>query len=135
MAVEVDGERIFDGPGLVFVGNISRYAIGLNILERADFSDGLLDVCIYKCASKAHLVKHSAITIFKQHASRSDVIYRQGKEITVRCDNPDLPTEIDGDPGPPVPVRINVIPKAVNIMAPEGAKPAGIRAQILRALK
>lgn len=135
MNVEVDGEQIFDGPGLVFVGNISRYAIGLNILERADYSDGLLDVCVYKCANKAHLVKHSAVTIFKQHARCRDVIYRQGKQIIVRCDNPDLPTEIDGDPGPAVPVKINVMPKAVRIMMLEGAKPAGLRAQILRALR
>ena len=52
MCVEVDGEEIFDGPGLVFVGNISRYAIGLQILHYADFGDGLLDVCVYKCASQ-----------------------------------------------------------------------------------
>jgi YegS/Rv2252/BmrU family lipid kinase len=135
MSVEVDGERIFDGPGLVFVGNISRYAIGLNILEHADFSDGLLDVCIYKCNSRTHLAKHSLMTIFQQHAYRGDVVYRQGKQIIVNSDNPDLPTEVDGDPGPAVPVRINLVPRAVNIMVPEGAKPAGIRAQILRALK
>jgi len=135
MKVEVDGEQIFDGRGLVFVGNISRYAIGLNILEKAAYDDGLLDVCIYKCASRTHLVKHSAVTMFKRHARCRDVVYRQGKEITVTSDNPDLSTEIDGDPGPAVPVKINVIPKAVRLMVPEGAKPAGIRAQILRALR
>jgi diacylglycerol kinase family enzyme len=135
MSVEVDGERIFDGPGLVFVGNISRYAIGLNILEHADFSDGLLDVCIYKCDCRTHLAKHSAMTVLKQHTRCRDIIYRQGKFISVSSDNPDLPVEIDGDPGPAVPVQITVIPKAVNVMVPEGAKPAGIRAQILRALR
>ncbi len=135
MRVEVDGEQIFDGQGLVFVGNISRYAIGLNILENADFGDGLLDVCVYKCACRTHLVKHSAVTVFKRHASCRDVIYRQGKEITVTSDNTDLPTEIDGDPGPAVPVKITIIPSAVRLMVPEGAKPAGIRAQILRALR
>jgi diacylglycerol kinase family enzyme len=46
-----------------------------------------------------------------------------------------LPTEVDGDPGPAMPVKITVIPKAVRLMVPEGAKPAGIRAQILRALR
>ena len=50
--VVCDGEEIFDGQGLVFVGNISRYAIGLQILHYADYGDGLLDVCIYKCASQ-----------------------------------------------------------------------------------
>lgn len=133
--VEVDGEQIFDGQGLVFVGNISRYAVGLNILENANYSDGLLDICIYKCASRTHLVKHSAVTVFKRHACCRDVIYRQGKEIAITSDNADLPTEIDGDPGPAVPVKITVIPKAVRVMVPEGAKPAGIRAHILRAFR
>jgi diacylglycerol kinase (ATP) len=135
ISVEVDGEQIFDGRGLVFVGNISRYALGLNILEHANYSDGLLDVCVYKCSHRMHLVKHSLMTIFQQHHGSSDVIYRQGKKIIVNSPNEKLPTEVDGDPGPAVPVEITVIPKAVRVMVPEGAKPAGIRAQILRALK
>ena len=134
MKVEIDGEEIFDGRGLVFVGNISRYAVGLQILHNADFSDGLLDVCIYKCASHGHLVKHSVMTVLKQHANCSDVIYRQGKNIVVSSQCSDIRTEIDGDPGPALPVRIDVIPKAVKIMVPENAKPAGIRTRIVRAI-
>ncbi len=134
MRVEIDGEEIFDGPCLVFVGNTSRYAMGLDILRKADFSDGLLDVCIYKCASQLHLVKHSMATILKQHTRSSNVIYRQGKSITVSSTNDSISTEIDGDPGPGLPVQINVIPQAVNVMSPEGARPAGIRTRIIRAL-
>ncbi len=134
MKVEVDGEEIFDGRGLVFVGNISRYAVGLQILHYADFGDGLLDVCIYKCASRVHLVKHSVMTVLKQHADSGDVIYRQGKNITVSSETANMETEIDGDPGPTLPVQIEVIPQAVRIMVPEGAKPAGIRTRIIRAL-
>ena len=135
MSVEVDGVEIFDGRGLVFVGNISRYAIGLNILDKADYSDGLLDVCIYKCAGRTHLLKHSLVTILKQHSNCRDVVYKQGRFIVVRSGNPNLAVEIDGDPGPAVPVQINVIPKAVRVMVPEDAKPAGIRRQILRAFR
>ena len=135
MKVEVDGEEIFDGRGLVFVGNISRYAVGLEILHDADYSDGLLDVCIYRCASKIRLVKHSVLTIMKVHSRRSDVIYRQGKEIAVSSQCSNIATEIDGDPGPALPVRVKVIPQAVNVMVPEGAKPAGMRTRILRALR
>lgn len=134
MKVKVDGEEIFNGRGLVFVGNISRYAVGLQILHYADFSDGLLDVCVYKCASRTHLVKHSIMTVLKKQAGSSDVIYRQGKEISVSS-NSSIDTEIDGDPGPALPVRIKVIPQAVNCIVPEGAKPAGIRTKIIRALR
>jgi len=134
MKVEVDGEEIFDGHGLVFVGNISRYAVGLQILHYADFGDGLLDVCVYKCASQLHLAKHSLMTILKQHADSRDVIYRQSKNISVSSETDCIATEIDGDPGPALPVQIEVIPQAVNVMVPEGAKPAGIRTRIIRAI-
>jgi len=134
MRVNVDGEEIFDGAGLVFVGNISRYAIGLQILHYADFGDGLLDVCVYRCASQLHLAKHSLLTILKHHANRGDVVYRQGKNISVCSDTACIRTEIDGDPGPALPVQINVIPHAVNCIVPEGAKPAGIRTRIIRAI-
>ena len=134
MKVEVDGEEIFDGRGLVFVGNISRYAMGLQVLHYADFGDGLLDVCIYKCASRIRLLKHSVMTVLKQHATSGDVVYRQGKNFTVSSEAADVETEIDGDPGPDLPVQIKVIPQAVSVMVPEGAKPAGIRTRIIRAI-
>ena len=63
-----------------------------------------------------------------------DVIYRQGKKISVSSEAACVSTEIDGDPGPALPVQINVIPHAVNVMVPEGAKPAGIRTRIVRAI-
>ena len=134
MTVEVDGEEIFDGRGLVFVGNISRYAMGLQILHSADFGDGLLDVCIYKCASKLHLVKHSLMTILKRHTAGRDVIYHQGRKITVSSQISGIETEIDGDPGPALPIQIKVIPQAVSCLVPEHARPAGIRTRIVRAI-
>jgi diacylglycerol kinase family enzyme len=132
MKVEVDGEEIFDGLGMVFVGNISRYALGLQILHNAQFSDGLLDVCIYKCDSRLRLLKHSAMTVLKQHADSDDVIYRQGKKIRVSSDQPDLRTEIDGDPGPDLPLEINILPEAIKVIVPAGSKPAGIRTRLKR---
>ena len=56
-----------------------------------------MDICIYKCASKVRLAKHSAFTVLKQHAKCSDVIYRQGKSITVSSITNSVMTEIDGD--------------------------------------
>jgi diacylglycerol kinase (ATP) len=81
-----------------------------------------------------HLIKHSLMTILKQHATSGDVVYRQGKNITVSSQIPDILTEIDGDPGPALPIQIKVIPQAVNVMVPEGARPAGIRTRIIRAI-
>ena len=74
------------------------------------------------------------MTVLKQHADGGDVIYRQGKDITVSSQSDNIETEIDGDPGPALPVQVSVMPHAVNVMAPEGAKPAGIRTRIIRAI-
>jgi diacylglycerol kinase (ATP) len=130
--VSVDGEDIFEGEGMVFVGNISRYAVGLQILHYADFGDGLLDICIYKCNSRPRLLKHSFLTILKHHAKRSDVIYRQGKSIHISSTLRTVATEIDGDPGPSLPLKIEVIPQAVRVLVSPDAKPAGIRTRLKR---
>jgi diacylglycerol kinase (ATP) len=129
--VVCDGQEIFDGRGLVFVGNISRYAIGLQILHYADFGDGLLDVCVYRCASQHHLLKHAFMTVLKKHADTSDVIYKQAKNIKVSSTAAVL-SELDGDPGPDLPLEISVIPQAVKVMVLKGAKPAGIRTRLKR---
>lgn len=134
MRVVVDGQNVFEGRGLVFVGNITRYAIGLEILKNGSISDGLLDVCIMKCHSQAHLLKHAAWTVAKAHLRGSDAIYKQAKEVVIEPLDEPIYSEIDGDPGPMLPARINVIPQALKVLVPPGAKPAGIRTRLLRML-
>jgi len=134
MRVEVDGCEMHNGPCLTWVGNISRYAMGAKILNNADYGDGLLDVCIYECASKLRVLKHTFMTLVKRHARSRGVKYCQGKNIVVSSDSNGVLSEMDGDPGPGLPVEIEVIPHAVNVMVPENAKPAGIRTRIIRAI-
>ena len=132
--VVIDGGEVFSGKAMVFVGNISRYAIGLQILHYADFGDGLLDVCIYKCTSRPQLLKHSLLTVFKLHADRKDVIYRQGKTVEITSDDPNVNIEIDGDPAdaPALPMGIEIMPQAVKVLVGPHSKPAGIRTRIKR---
>lgn len=133
MRVCLEGQEIFTGQGLVFVGNISRYALGLQICKYAQYGDGKLDLCIYKCRHQAHLLKHAAATIFKQHTRGKDVIYRQGTLITVEAiQNGPVYCQIDGDPGPSPPAEIKLIPQAIKVLVPPGAKPAGIRTRLRR---
>ena len=74
------------------------------------------------------------MTVLKQHPRTGDVIYRHGKNITVSSETAGIETEVDGDPGPALPVESTVIPQAVNVMVPEDARPAGIRTRIIRAI-
>jgi diacylglycerol kinase family enzyme len=101
--VVVDGKEIFDDRGLVFVGNTSRYAIGLNICKDADYSDGLLDICIFRCHEQAKLIAHSVRVVFKRHTKSKNAIYTQGKSIQVTPAEKTVYCQIDGDPGPELP--------------------------------
>jgi diacylglycerol kinase (ATP) len=130
--VIVDGKEIFDGKCMVFVGNISHYAIGLQILRSADYGDGLLDICVYKCPSRLRLLKHSLMTLIKMHTRRPDVMYCQGKTIELSSRGKQVDCEIDGDPGPQLPVKIEVIEHAVKVLVSPNAKPAGVRTRLLR---
>ncbi|MEN6307293.1 MAG: diacylglycerol kinase family protein [Anaerohalosphaeraceae bacterium] len=132
MKVVVDQKELFDGQGLVFVGNISRYAIGLHILKKANYSDGLLDICIFRCHSCWSLLKHAACTVLKTHLRSKNTIYTQARTIRIESSVNHIPTELDGDPGPSLPLDISIIPAAIQVLVPPGAKPAGIRTRIRR---
>lgn len=132
--VVADGKEFFNDRGLVFIGNISRYAIGLSICKNANYSDGLLDICIFRCHDQAHLIYHSLQVMFKTHLKSKNILYRQAETIQVESADGPVYCQIDGDPGPQPPAEIKVIPKAVRVMVPPGAKPAGMRTRLRRAI-
>jgi diacylglycerol kinase family enzyme len=134
MRVEADDKTVFEGPCLAFVGNISRYAMGLQILGKADFGDGLLDVCVYRCSSKPQLVKHSLMTVLKRHVSSRGVTYCNAACVRITTPEADVATELDGDPGPSLPLEVSIIPRAVTVIVPRGARPAGMRTRLKRML-
>jgi len=134
ITVEVNNEVIFSDCGIVIFGNISRYAIGLPILQIADFGDGLLDMCIYKCSNKITLMYLSLMTVLKCHRKSKNVIYKQCKKIKISSES-FTRTEIDGDPGPELPLEITIIPQAVKVLVPPKGKPVGMRRRIFSIFK
>ena len=132
MKVVADGREIFNDRGMVFVGNTSRYAIGLSLCKDADYSDGLLDVCIFRCHSQARLLGHAATTTCKLHTKFKNVIYKRAKDIQITSEDGPVYCQVDGDPGPALPAHIQIIPHAIPVLVPPGAKPAGIRTRLRR---
>ena len=116
--VVADGEVLCDEPALVFVSNITHYSIGLKLLPDADCSDGLLDLCIYVCRTKRQLLSHAFMTaVNRSHVSRN-AIRRKCHHIDISSSSPDMPVQIDGDPGPPLPLAIDIVPAATKMIVP-----------------
>jgi diacylglycerol kinase (ATP) len=122
MRILADGGKAFDGYGLAFVGNISRYAVGLRICRDARYDDGLLDLVVFRCREQAGLMWHAAWTLLRMHPLRGDVVYRRCRTIHIETDPP-TPCQVDGDTGPNPPLDISLAPWRVKLIVPPPYRP------------
>ncbi len=123
MKIVADGQEIFDDFGLAFVGNISRYAVGLRICRDARYDDGLLDLVIFSCREQSALMLHAAWTLLRRHPLKGDVLYRRVRHVRIETDRP-VPSEADGDIGPSTPLDIAVAPQGIKLVVP-AVQPSG----------
>lgn len=121
--VEADGAQVFAGRGLVFVGNIPRYAIGLRLLHHADPTDGMLDLCIFETSWQGPLLRHSLNVLFRRHIGSRGVIYRQASKVAVRSGQGAIDLELDGDLAGSLPVEFAIRPGALRFMVPRDWRP------------
>ncbi len=117
LRVQVDGQSVFEGRGMAFVGNISRYSSGLRICREARFDDGLLDLVVFECDQQVRLLLHAAWTLLRLHPLKGNVIYRQAKRIRIESDEP-VHCELDGDLGPLTPLDISISPSSIKLIVP-----------------
>lgn len=117
LTVEVDGKRVAEGAGLVFVSNTRRYTWTLRITSLARVDDGLLDVCIFPCRDRIGFLKYTAGTLFWLAYRFSGVLYLRGREVTVTSPREVL-YQIDGDLGGSLPARFGVVPQALPVLVP-----------------
>ena len=115
MSVEVDGALLFEGPGVVYVGNVPRYAIGLRILNQAEHDDGLLDICVLECSRRRTLLRHALNLFIHKHVGSRGVVYRQGKRVRVWSEAT-VPVQLDGDVGGWLPVAFEMTPNPVRFL-------------------
>ena len=124
MRVVADGQEIFDDFGLAFIGNISRYAVGLRICHHASLDDGKLDLVIFRCREQAGLLLHAAWTLLRRHPLKGDVLYRQVRSIHIETDPP-VACQVDGDLGPKTPIEVSVVPRGIKLLIPQLPRRAG----------
>ena len=117
LRVWADGEEIFNDLGLAFIGNISRYAVGLRICRDARYDDGLLDLVVFGCRANTNLVLHAAWTLLRRHPLKGGVVYRQFRRLRIESESP-VPSQVDGDVGPNTPLDVEVLPARVRLMIP-----------------
>lgn len=113
--VEADGATVFEGEGMVFVGNVPRYAIGLRLLDSANSADGLLDLCVFPCSARFTLVRHALAALRRSHVTGGRAIYRQARRVSVRSET-EVSVEMDGDLSSPLPASFSISPRSVRLL-------------------
>lgn len=112
-----DGKPWYEGRGMVFVGNIWRYSLGLPVVRDAIGDDGLLDVLVLPCRNQFELVAHSVRTLLWRHIEHGGARYMRFKRLRVEAATA-VPLELDGDSAGKLPVDFEVRPGALLVRLP-----------------
>lgn len=119
--VTVDGAPMYEGPlAQLTVGGVRRFmGAGLELLPHSKLDDGLLDACIVTRIDPATFGELVADMRTGAHLERPDVVYAQGRRLTIeRTDGELLEYEHDGDPRPDrASLTLEIVPAAVPVAA------------------
>lgn len=124
--VVVDGAAAPPGPVQVVVGNTRTWGGPMVLSQDARIDDGLLDVSLFY-GGRGSLTGQALRALMKRPLSKrpdrpgaSGVLLFKAREVYVPGP-PSAPVEMDGDPGPPLPLHIKVLPRAVEVIVPADA--------------
>ena len=124
--VVVDGVPQPPGPVQVVIGNTRVWGGPMVLAPEARVDDGLLDVCLFY-GSRLSLLGQGVRALLRRpmagrrnRLSGSGAILCRAREVFIPGP-PSVPVEMDGDPGPPLPLAIKVLPGAARVIVPTDA--------------
>ncbi len=115
--VTIDGDVVEDRILLVAVNNIQRYGGVVEVAPQARLDDGLLDVFVFKGMGVGYIVRHVVRVLSHRYLDDPEIIHRQVRRMEVRTEEP-VSVQADGDPIGTTPIEIEVLPRALRIVAP-----------------
>jgi diacylglycerol kinase (ATP) len=117
--LEIDGARRELAAMLVAVGNGPCYGGGLRMTEGALLDDGLLDVVIIKPLGRLELVRVYPRLFKGTHVTHPQ--YERHRARTVSIAAPGVVAYADGERIGPLPVTVEIVPRALRVYAPPTA--------------
>ena len=99
------------------VGNSHYYGGSLVVADRAQLTDGKLDICLFKSAGATAFLRYLVSTIRGKISRQSDIDYIQASHFDISSKHP-FSVHVDGDYFCRLPVTISVVPSALNVITP-----------------
>lgn len=111
-----DGTKSISGQ-LVLIGNGGLYGGKFRVFPGADFSDGLLDVCVFPRVNWFNLARCGTRLLLTGTLPEHAVLRLQARSFTV-VGKPSVYVEVDGELGHPLPAKFSVQPAALRVLVP-----------------
>jgi diacylglycerol kinase (ATP) len=113
LTVHVDGNEIFNAPGIVIAGNLPTYGPGLPVFASARPDDGLLDVLVVPCDRRARFLRGALLVLLGRDRQAGAIRVRAR---SLRIGGGPAAVQVDGDVGPELPVEACVLPGRLMIL-------------------
>lgn len=117
MKLTLDGEEWYDDKAWTFVvANGRMFGHGMLVAPYAEIDDGLFDVLVVESMPRwqAALALNSIYS--GKHINRSDVHYKQAREVIVESPHQRLPLELDGETSAGEHLKFTVREGALNML-------------------
>jgi diacylglycerol kinase (ATP) len=119
--VEIDGRAAYDGPAaLVGVANGPYFGGGMHAAPNARHGDGEFEVLVVEGIGRRQLALDVLPKVYRgAHVDHPALHFFRGQSVTIDADG-SFPLEADGEGLGDVPARVELLPRALSILAPAG---------------
>jgi diacylglycerol kinase family enzyme len=127
-AVEVDGERVYEGPvSMVVAANGCYFGAGMKVAPRARVDDGALEAVLVRGLSVPRLLWNLPSFYVGRHGAHPQVSFHAARCLEILPKASGAPIDLDGESVGGLPMRAEVLPGALELYAPGSASRAGDR--------
>jgi len=117
LEITADGDSYSEEVLFAVVGNNPSYGGGIRLAPRAKLDDGILDICIVPYMSRLELLRWVPRTYRGEHLNHPRIKYFQARKISLRAASR-MELFGDGEFLQELPATIEVVPRALRVIAP-----------------
>lgn len=115
LTITADGQTFEENAILFMISNTKSVGGFKQIAGKADVCDGLFDMIIIRKCELTDMLALSKDILLNRHLDSPFLHYLQASHIEIKA-NLDIPIDIDGEPGPKLPLVIDNINQAIQII-------------------
>ena len=121
LVITKDDGVITADASMFFVSNTKSVGGFRNLMTNADVTDGLLDVMVLKKVDYAEIMPLLGKLVIGDHTSSDKVIYFQTNALRIETADTGkkVTLDIDGEEGPGLPIDIECMHEAINLVVPK----------------